>query len=114
MWYNDMLPKRLGKTINFLKGGSIMPKYEVLSREVAEQIKKARQGAIFSPMAFDDEKVLRRQNLAKDVSTIWRPTFVHDIDKILHCSLFIKMMTSLVVVCTFSLFRALRVPLVPL
>ncbi len=62
-----------------------MPKYEVLSREIEEQIKKARQGAIHSPMAFDDEKVLRRRDLAKDVSTIWRPTFVHDIDKILHC-----------------------------
>ena len=62
-----------------------MPKYEVLSREVEEQIKKARQGVIQSPMAFDDEKVLRRRDLTKDVSTIWRPTFVHDIDKILHC-----------------------------
>ena len=62
-----------------------MPKFEVLSREIAEQIQKARQGANLSPMAFDDEKVLRRRDLAKDVSTIWRPTFVHDIDKILHC-----------------------------
>ena len=62
-----------------------MPKYEVLSREIEEQIKKARQGAIQSPMAFDDGQVLRRRDLAKDVSTIWRPTFVHDIDKILHC-----------------------------
>ena len=62
-----------------------MPKYEVLSREIAEQIQKARQGAIQSPMAFDDGQVLRRIDLAKDVATIWRPTFVHDIDKILHC-----------------------------
>ena len=62
-----------------------MPKYEVLSREVAEEIKKARQGGFVSPMAFDDEKVLRRRDLTKDVATIWRPTFVHDIDKILHC-----------------------------
>ena len=62
-----------------------MPKYEVLSREIAEQIKKARQGVILSPMAFDDGQVLRRHDLAKDVATIWRPTFVHDIDKILHC-----------------------------
>ena len=62
-----------------------MPKFEVLSREIAEQIQQARQGAITSPMAFDDGQVLRRHDLAKDVATIWRPTFVHDIDKILHC-----------------------------
>lgn len=62
-----------------------MPKYEVLSREIAEQIQNAKQGAIQSPMAFDDGQVLRRIDLAKDVATIWRPTFVHDIDKILHC-----------------------------
>ena len=62
-----------------------MPKYEVLSREIAEQIQKARQGAIHSPMAFDDGQVQRRIDLAKDIATIWRPTFVHDIDKILHC-----------------------------
>lgn len=62
-----------------------MPKYEVLSREVAEQIQKARQGAILSPMAFDDGQVQRRIDTAKDIATIWRPTFVHDIDKILHC-----------------------------
>ena len=62
-----------------------MPKFEVLSREVAEQIQKARQGANLSPMAFDDGQVQRRIDLAKDIATIWRPTFVHDIDKILHC-----------------------------
>ena len=62
-----------------------MPKYEVLSLEIAEQIQKARQGASLSPMAFDDGKVQRRIDLAKDIATIWRPTFVHDIDKILHC-----------------------------
>ena len=62
-----------------------MPKFEVLSPEIAEQIQQARQGAVRSPMAFDDGQVLRRQNLANDVATVWRPTFVHDIDKILHC-----------------------------
>ena len=62
-----------------------MPKYEVLSREIAEQIQQARQGASLSPMAFDDGQVQRRIDLAKDIATVWRPTFVHDIDKILHC-----------------------------
>ena len=62
-----------------------MPKFEVLSREIAEQIQKARQGAALSPMAFDDGKVQRRIDTAKDIATVWRPTFVHDIDKILHC-----------------------------
>ena len=49
-----------------------MPKYEVLSREIAEQIQKARQGAIQSPMAFDDGQVLRRIDLAKDFATTAR------------------------------------------
>ena len=36
-------------------------------------------------MAFPDGDVIRRRNLVKDKGSVWRPTFVHDIDKIMHC-----------------------------
>ena len=62
-----------------------MPKYEVLSRELSEEIARAKVTGKFVDVAFPDSEVVRRQNLAKDTATVWRPTFVHDIDKIMHC-----------------------------
>lgn len=62
-----------------------MPKYEVLTKELTEQIKEAKAMGQFPDVAFPDSQVIRRRNLAKDTATVWRPTFVHDIDKILHC-----------------------------
>jgi dGTPase len=62
-----------------------MPKFEVLSAELAEQIQRDKENGTLPPMAFPNASAVRRQNLDKDASTIWRPTFVHDIDKILHC-----------------------------
>ena len=62
-----------------------MPKFEVLSQEVSSQIEMARKSGIYPPVAFKDENVIRRKNVKKDVATVWRPTFVHDIDKIMHC-----------------------------
>ena len=62
-----------------------MPKFETLSRELTEEIRAAQNSGIFEKVAFDDRMVVRRQNLAKDTATVWRPTFVHDIDKIMHC-----------------------------
>ena len=62
-----------------------MPKYETLSRELTQIIEHTQKSASPSPFAFSDRHVIRRQNLAKDTATVWRPTFVHDIDKIMHC-----------------------------
>ena len=62
-----------------------MPKFESLSRELTEEIRAAQTSGMFEKVAFDDRLVVRRQNLAKDTATVWRPTFVHDIDKIMHC-----------------------------
>ena len=62
-----------------------MPKYEVLSQEIADRIAEAKRTGIHPNMAFDDAQVVRRRNIARDNATIWRPTFVHDIDKIMHC-----------------------------
>lgn len=62
-----------------------MPKYEVLSKELTEEIKRAKETGGYPKVAFSDGSVIRRRNLAKDTATVWRPTFVHDIDKIMHC-----------------------------
>ena len=62
-----------------------MPKYEVLSKEMTERIQGDRVNHTFPSVAFPDDQVIRRRNLVKDKGSVWRPTFVHDIDKIMHC-----------------------------
>lgn len=62
-----------------------MPKFEMLSQDIATRITQAKQTGNYPDVAFADGDVVRRQNLAKDTATVWRPTFVHDIDKIMHC-----------------------------
>ncbi len=62
-----------------------MPKYEVLSEERTAQILHDRETGQFPPVAFDNDCVVRRRNLTKDTGSVWRPTFAHDIDKIMHC-----------------------------
>jgi len=62
-----------------------MPKYEKLSEATEKAILTARESGVYPDVSFPDSAVIRRRNLAKDTATIWRPTFVHDIDKIMHC-----------------------------
>ncbi len=62
-----------------------MPKYEVLSEEMTRRIQSDRDNHTFPAVAFPDSDVIRRRNLVKDKGSVWRPTFVHDIDKIMHC-----------------------------
>lgn len=62
-----------------------MLKFELLSQEVTDKIAEAKKTGIYKNFAFNDNDVIRRYNVAKDNATIWRPTFVHDIDKIMHC-----------------------------
>ena len=62
-----------------------MPKYQVLSKELTEQIQRDRENHTPPSVAFSDSGVIRRRNLVKDKGSVWRPTFVHDIDKIMHC-----------------------------
>lgn len=61
-----------------------MPKYEVLSAEMTERIQSDRDNNTFPAVAFPNADVIRRRNLMKDKGSVWRPTFVHDIDKIMH------------------------------
>ena len=62
-----------------------MPKYEKLSPALEKQILRDRETGTYPKTGFSDGQVIRRVSLAKDTATVWRPPFVHDIDKILHC-----------------------------
>ena len=62
-----------------------MPKYEKLSEATTEAIRLAKETGVYTDVSFPDSRVIRRRNLSKDTATVWRPTFVHDIDKIMHC-----------------------------
>ncbi len=62
-----------------------MPKYEVLSDERTAEILADRASGNYPAVGFDNAQVVRRQSLNKDSGSVWRPTFVHDIDKIMHC-----------------------------
>ena len=79
-----------------------MPKFESLSRELTEQIRTAQATGCYTKVAFDNNRVVRRQNLLKDTATVWRPTFVHDIDKIMHCPYYNRYTDKTQV---FSLFK---------
>ena len=79
-----------------------MPKFESLSRELTEEIRAAQESGSYTKVAFADSRVIRRQNLAKDTATVWRPTFVHDIDKIMHCPYYNRYTDKTQV---FSLFK---------
>lgn len=61
-----------------------MLKYEQLSPEITEKIECDRANNTLPQLAFDENKVLRRNN-ERDKATIIRPPFIRDIDKIMHC-----------------------------
>lgn len=61
-----------------------MLKYEQISPEITEKIESDRANNTLPELAFDENKVLRRNN-ERDKATIIRPPFIRDIDKIMHC-----------------------------
>lgn len=61
-----------------------MLQYESLSPELALRIEKDRQERAVATAAFDEAKVIRRDN-ARDGANVIRTAFIRDIDKILHC-----------------------------
>ncbi len=61
-----------------------MLKYEQLSPGITEKIESDRANNTLPQLAFDENKVLRRDN-ERDKATIIRPPFIRDIDKIMHC-----------------------------
>ncbi len=62
-----------------------MPNYESLSPELSERIRREKEDRSYRKVAFDDRDIVRRRPSGSDSATVWRPAFVHDIDKILHC-----------------------------
>lgn len=62
-----------------------MSKYEKLTESTKDAMSLARKTGNYTNFAFPDDKAIRRKDLAKYTATLWRPTFVHDIDRIMHC-----------------------------
>lgn len=62
-----------------------MLNYENLSESITARIEQDKASGMQSHSGFPDCDVLRRRFVATDLPTIWRPAFVHDIDKIMHC-----------------------------
>lgn len=60
-----------------------MANYHSLSKELVSRIEEDRNNHVTNPYAFNDANVLRR-DINHDKSNIWRPTFVRDIEKIMH------------------------------
>ena len=61
-----------------------MLNYEQLSNELSQKIKADRQNLYLPKFAFNEDRVIRRDN-SKDKASIIRTAFIRDIDKILHC-----------------------------
>ena len=62
-----------------------MPNYETLSPELNTRIETDRQTGCRPAVGFPDGNIHRRRQVKSDQPTLWRPAFVHDIDKIIHC-----------------------------
>ena len=61
-----------------------MLKYERLSDEISGKISSDRENGSLPRVAFDENKVIRR-NCDKDNASVIRTAFIRDIDKIIHC-----------------------------
>ena len=62
-----------------------MPNYKTLSPEMTTRIETDRQAGCRPTVGFADGDIRRRRQVESDRPTLWRPAFVHDIDKIIHC-----------------------------
>ncbi len=63
----------------------IMLKYEVLSSELTKRMEEESKDGTYARVGFDHANVIRRKMVTTDQASVWRPPFVHDIDKIMHC-----------------------------
>lgn len=62
-----------------------MTNYETLSPELTQRMQREKTAGTYEKAAFADERIQRRLAIPTDCATVWRPAFVHDIDKIMHC-----------------------------
>ena len=63
----------------------MQPNYELLSEAVTRQIERDRANGTQPAFGFDSKNIVRRRTSPRDTASIWRPPFMRDIDKILHC-----------------------------
>lgn len=61
-----------------------MSRYDVLSEITEKRIKDDMANNTLPRFGFDDAKAVRRDS-GRDTPSVWRPAFVRDIDKIMHC-----------------------------
>lgn len=59
-------------------------KYESLSPELQKRITEDRACHRDNPFRAQDEDILRR-NSSRDAANLWRPAYVRDVEKIMHC-----------------------------
>lgn len=62
--------------------------YTALSEQLSRRIREDRAAGVVNPYRFCDENAVRRIKTTHDASTLWRPTFVRDCEKILHLPLY--------------------------
>src|SRR5574344_1126016 len=67
-----------------IKKGEKMPSYLKLSNEIEQQIIEDRKNGYVNEFRCFDEDAIRRNECGKDLSTIVRPSYVRDIEKIMH------------------------------
>ncbi len=65
-----------------------MPKFEAVSEKLTKRMEYENESDSYLRVGFDNKNVVRRYDVEKDRSTIWRQPFVHDIDKIMHSPYF--------------------------
>ena len=63
----------------------MQPKFETLSDTITRQMNDDYINLTRPQNGFDSSNIIRRVASHKDKGTIWRPPFMHDIDKIMHC-----------------------------
>ena len=62
-----------------------MLKYEALSPELVKQMEEDNAKGTYPKVGLESDLVVRRKPVAPGKVSIWRPPFVQDIDKIMHC-----------------------------
>ena len=62
-----------------------MLRYEALSEELTKRVEDAMIKGTMPDLACSNSSAIRRRDIERDVASVWRPPFVHDIDKIMHC-----------------------------
>lgn len=65
-----------------------MPRFESLSEEMTRRIESDRQHGTSPKVFCPNTSVIRRAASPRDAGSVWRPAFLHDVDKIMHCPYF--------------------------